>query len=87
MEQKLNYCSIVCNFLNNTQGYITENQIRFMLLELFDLDIEESVIEKYLNFDITSKLNSAIAWDDDKNLFKDLQDLSIKIKNDIKEDE
>lgn len=81
---KYKYCEIVCNFLNNTKGCIEDYEIRFMLLNIFNLDISEKEYKKYITFDLQHKLNNDVELDNGNCFYEDLHTLYAKIKQNIK---
>ena len=71
----LNYCEVVCNFLNNTKGCIEDNEIKVLLEVLFKYDIEENELKDYLSADLKDKINEDIECDKSNDLYEDLYTL------------
>lgn len=69
-DRKYEYAITVCNFLNNTQGYILDYQTRFLLLHLFDLKVDETIFEKYFKGEIEEKLNNIVACDYENDFYE-----------------
>lgn len=78
------YIENVVNFLNNTQGEIYDYQIRFMLLQMFDIDINEVELSLKLDSGTWLSLNGDIAWDDSENFINDMIKFKNKIENEVK---
>jgi len=79
---KNKYIESVVNFLNNTQGEIYDYQLRFMLLDMFDLDLKESDFNKKVDSGLWNTINEDIACDDSNNFIYDMTRLKNKIKED-----
>lgn len=60
------YVKIIVNFLNNTQGYIDKVQARFMLLQMFGIDIEEGDFDRIINQNILDDISKSVENDDYK---------------------